>query len=213
MSAVLSKFFLEEYARLSLVSLCGFDKNNLFRADRPDIQSRDGSVGIEVTWDIYKEEMKFRRKIEEIWNVLYDKIPPKKLERLLKFYKIKVENNRIKGASMKDAVTENTPAHLRERVFKKIDLLQRGNYEKSEEYQLYVYIDSVLLDGCESYTVSLLDEIQRNPCEKHSKIYFNQYYLLYVCDIKNGEYQRLEIPNELREQLRLEALDNISTTS
>ena len=52
MSSITHRFdtcFFERYAKISLENLLGEKYASLINSDRPDLQSPDGSIGIEVT--------------------------------------------------------------------------------------------------------------------------------------------------------------------
>lgn len=201
------KHFFEQYARLLLTHQFGFAKENLFCDDKPDIQSRDGSTGIEVTRDIYEKEAEFHRRMEDIWYKPYSDIPAEKKEKLLQKYKIDVNGDRIIVASLKNGITENTPKRLIECILKKVKKLNSGGYAKFDDYQLYVYVDSVILDGCESYVLNVMDAVKHQRAAlNYSFLYLDQWYVVYVCDINTGTYRKIAVSNELRENLGKEAL-------
>ena len=55
------KEYLEEYARLSLAEILGFNINALVHSDAPDIQDIENQIGIEVVEDTYQNEKELLR--------------------------------------------------------------------------------------------------------------------------------------------------------
>lgn len=206
MSIVKGKQFFEQYARLSLIGLCDFDADNYVCLDKPDIHSIDRSLGIEVTSDVYEDEQEMTRVAENIWHTPYSELSEKKLHRVLKECIISETNDRITRISLKSGAIENKPEHLIETVLKKQLLLNAGEYEKFDHYHLYVYTDTIILDGYESYIGSVINTLVNNRGAKnYSILYLNQWYVLYVCNIEKETYEKIPISTVIRKKLCMEA--------
>ena len=142
-----TKQYMEERARQTLCQVCGYDTEDLFCADKPDIQDRQGKCGIEVVQDIEEDERQREVFIEQVWDRPYDEIDPKKIERFQSTGgKIsKVEDNRIRFAIIGEE-KPNIPTHLIKTIKKKVDLLNKENYKQIDSYGLYVFVETVSID-------------------------------------------------------------------
>ena len=96
----------EKKALLVLHNLLNFNLEDWETADRPDLQNKTASWGIEVVRDLYPKEIESEKHIKSVWNLPYSKWPKKKLKILSKNkVKLNIANDALQSASLGETVT------------------------------------------------------------------------------------------------------------
>lgn len=184
---IYDKTILENIARLILARYCNYPIENLVCLDKPDLQDSINSYGIEVVEDCYSSEKEAERFLTSVWNMKYSEIDSKKIERLLKIGgELKEKGDKIFSTSLGKG-TPNNPTHLIKTIKKKIIKLNNGGYKIFNNYGLYVYVNTVILQN--SYVESIINEISKNQSElKYSKLYLDMHFQLWICDMNKKTY-------------------------
>lgn len=202
-----TKQYMEERARQTLCQVCGYDTEDLFCADKPDIQDRQGKCGIEVVQDIEEDERQREAFIEQVWDRPYDEIDPKKIERFqLSGGKIsRVKDNRIRSAIIGEG-KPNTPTHLIETIKKKVDLLNKNFYKRFDNYGLYVFVETVSIDeNFDSYVFSVIEAVSTYGRKiNFQKLFLDYDYGICVCDLVKQDFERIAISHEMRASIHQE---------
>ena len=202
-----TKQYMEERARQTLCQVCGYDIEDLFCADRPDIQHKQGKCGIEVVQDIEEDERQREVFIEQVWDRPYDEIDSKKIGRFQSAGgKIsKVEDNRIRSAIIGEE-KPNIPTHLIKTIKKKVDLLKKENYKQFDSYGLYVFVETVSIDEYfDSYVFSVIESISEYGQKMNfQKLFLDYDYGICVCDVLKRDFERISIPHQIRDSIHKE---------
>lgn len=207
-----TKEYMEEYARLSLSEILGFNIDTLVHCDSPDIQDFENRIGIEVVEDVYECEKELERFWEKYSNTSVNLIPKKKIDGYYsKKGTLKIEHNQLKGGSLGEE-KPNSPKHLISTIRKKISKLNSGNYVTFSTYMLYVFVETVSL--YDSYVYSIIDEVNKIDVPiKYNKLILDGYFEICYCDMTTRSFSRHFIPKNTRELLSRKTADIISTYS
>ena len=207
MSIIKSKEYKEEQARRTLHYICDFSLENWEHLDGPDLQNSIDSYGIEVVQDLPKNEQKMTRFVETVWDKLYSEIDEQKVgefERLGGSFMI--ENEKIHVASLGER--PNAPEHLIGTIKKKIDLLNTGGYRHFEQYDLYVFVGTTLVDeNFPSHVQQVIEQVssyQDSKKLKYGTLYLDQLYVMCICDLKKKSFEWKEISKEIRDRVHQE---------
>lgn len=197
-----NKYYVEEFARQTLHYVCGQSLDTLICADKPDIQDLSGKVGIEVVQDTYENEEVMSHFLNEIRETPFHEVPPEKIERFERFGgHIKVNGDRVGMSDLGE--TPNTPAHLIETIEKKLETLNKGEYKPFDTYQLYVFVNSVVLFGSASYVDEIIECISTLDMPlSFETLYLDCNFEMYICNMKRKAYKRVEIPTLIRDEIR-----------
>lgn len=202
-----TKQYMEERARQTLCQACGYHADDLFCADKPDIQDRNEKFGIEVVQDIEEDERQREVFIEQVWEKPYDQIDPKKIARFQSTGgKIsKVEDNKIRFAII-GKEKPNIPEHLIKTIKKKVDLLNQEHYKYFDSYGLYVFVETVSIDeGFDSYVLSVIESVSSYGQKMNFHMLFLDYdYGICVCDLVRQDFERFPISYQMQDSIRKE---------
>lgn len=194
--------YMENLARITLIHLLGFDEADLFCDDKPDIQSHSGHVGIEVRQDVFENEQIIFRAAERVWGMQRKYAPKKEIQRIEKSGGVITVDSSgcINGITAPG--TNNCSKHIIESAKDKLIKLNAGGYKIFQENHLYLFVESLMLECCESYIYELMEFVhsyQGSRSLSFSKIYLDQHYVLYVCDIQNMKLQKINISKAERD--------------
>lgn len=168
-----TKEYYERYAINSLIKCYDSRLESLEKSERPDYQSKDLDIGIEVTRAINNGERLFRINSVFGKNVpaeerkkMYEKRFPKSIGE-----EIMVVNNCLVASETKHPISSNIYMDLIIRaILKKNNLLNNG-YAKFNNNWLYIFSQSASLNEydieCVSRNIELYDKIN------YSKIFIN----------------------------------------
>lgn len=197
----MNKNFAEQAACYILTHLLGYDHTDLFCSDKPDIQSHSGKIGVEVRCDIYQHEQDIIAIAKKIWSKEFAQIPKNARKKIAKyggeiFADASGSINRIHVGEK-----TNDPAHLIDSAKDKLNKLNAGGYAIFEENDLYLFVESILLEYAESHIYSFMKAVKDYPGRVFDYIFLDQHYVLYVCNIKTQSFKKVPIPQEFRDEL------------
>lgn len=204
---IMSTNYSEKYAKQMLNKILGFNLSYLCHKDKPDLQDFYHNIGIEVTQDVYEDEMQCLRFWNNYEKTPYDKIPQRDIEQ---YYKndgqLKIFNNYLIGGKL-GKTKENNPNNLiKKTIDKKLKKLNSGNYEIFKYNMLYVFVQTVSL--FDSYIVSIIEAVNDAIYPlKYTRIILDGWFEIIDCDIVNKQYYRYDITPELRQEISQSILD------
>lgn len=197
---IMSTDYAEKWARQMLNQTLDFDLSALEHKDRPDLQDFEHQIGVEITQDVYKNEMQCMRFWTRYEKIPYDKIPQKEIEL---YYKnkgeLKTNDNYLLSGTLGEE-KENNPTHLNKTIDQKLIKLNSGHYTIFENNILYVFVETVSL--FDSYIMSIIEEVNNADYPlKYTRIILDGWFELCDCDIVNKKYCRYNITSEFRQKI------------
>lgn len=186
--------YYECYAKIVLEELYPEEFQNLLILDKPDLQSIDGLVGIEVTNAIDKNKMEAEKLYSEI-SCNSAKNPQKALKRIEKCgYKLEYGILSYSKKGILDyKLSENSFCSIIKSFDKKLTKLNGGQYKYFKNNHLFVF--SYIFCDDEMIKDAIL-EMQKK--QSNMKIKFYKVYLLipgrcYSIDLYTGNYKEYPI--------------------
>jgi hypothetical protein len=205
--------FFERYASHTLETILGFEYANLVNKDRPDLQSADGRLGIEVTRAMEPNKREANQLLKELAGMQIKEEHRKDMEAI-------VETGYAYGLPGLDYTGRLeweywSLAHPLQRILKsKIEKVARGFYGSFEHFGLYVFcrdlLDLAQVESAVSYVIRLQDNLDI----RYSTLFLSQTDKLYVCrltdniiyeDISN-KIETFIIPDNLRREFFFKSL-------
>ncbi|MCM1503052.1 MAG: hypothetical protein NC115_10360 [Bacteroidales bacterium] len=192
--------FFERYAKLTLEKFLGDRYSSLVNEDRPDLQSTDHSLGIEVT-----RAMESNKNVADALLMEMAGIAPapstcqatgqqypidhEDYEKIISSgYAYGLQQGRFIGQAEYDYWRLAHP--LRRIIENKVAKVGSGFYGRFDEYGLYIFCKDVLPEQEISLTVDYIMELQMNLDIRYSSLYLSLLDNLYVCDLTIHDPER-----------------------
>lgn len=177
--------FFERYASITLETFLGGDYAGLINRDRPDLQSDDGKIGIEVTRAMEPTKREANQLLKELAGMHIKEEHRKDMETI-------VESGYGYGLPGLDYTGRLEweywqLAHPLKRILKsKIEKVAGGFYGSFESFGLFVFCRDMLdIDQVES-AVSYVLRLQDNLDIRYETLFLSQTDKLYVCRLKDN---------------------------
>lgn len=177
--------FFERYASITLETFLGGDYAGLINRDRPDLQSDDGKIGIEVTRAMEPTKREANQLLKELAGMHIKEEHRKDMETI-------VESGYGYGLPGLDYTGRLEweywqLAHPLKRILKsKIEKVAGGFYGIFESFGLFVFCRDMLdIDQVES-AVSYVLRLQDNLDIRYETLFLSQTDKLYVCRLKDN---------------------------
>ena len=205
--------FFERYAQLTLERLLGESYASLVNKDRPDLQSLDNRLGIEVTRAMEPNKQEANQLLKELAGIQIKEDQKHDLQTIVESgYAYGLPGLNYTGAIEWDYWDLAQPL---QRILKsKIEKVARGFYGKFQEFGLYVFcrdlLDITQVENAVNYALLL----QNNLDLRFNTLYLSQTDTLYVCRLTDnlldeGISSRIDtyhIPDDLRRELFFKSL-------
>lgn len=205
--------FFERYASITLETLLGGKFSGLVNKDRPDLQSQDGKLGIEVTRAMEPNKKEANQLLKELAGMHINEEHKADLQAIVESgYAYGLPGLQYTGSVEWDYWLLAQPL---QRILKsKIEKVARGFYGEFKEFGLYVFCRDILnltqVENAVSYVLSL----QNNLDLRFRTLFLSQTDTLYVCDLtdnimEKGIEERIKIfpiPDHLRREFFFKSL-------
>ena len=205
--------FFERYAQLTLETILGSEFADLENRDRPDLQSSDNRLGIEVTRAMEPNRKNANQLLKELAGMNVKEEERADLQSIVESgYAYGLPGLDYTGAIEHDYWALAQPL---QRILKsKIEKVAKGFYGNFDHFELYVFcrdlLDMSQVEAALSYTLALQDNLDL----RFDTLYLSQTDTLYVCQLKDniiyeGIDTRIEvhaIPDATRRELFFKSL-------
>ena len=205
--------FFERYASFTLENLLGIEYAHLINKDRPDLQSADGRLGIEVTRAMEPNKSEANQLLKEMAGMQIKEEHRKDMETI-------IESGYAYGLPGLDYTGHLeweywSLAHPLQRILmNKIEKVARGFYGSFEHFGLYVFCRDLLNISQVENAVSYVLKLQDNLDIRYNTLFLSQTDKLYVCNLTdNLIYQDISnrigtftIPDTMRRELFFKSL-------
>ncbi len=205
--------FFERYAQLTLETILGDRFAGLVNMDRPDLQSKDGRLGIEVTRAMEPNKKNANQLLKELAGMEIKEEQRNDLQSIVESgYAYGLPGLDYTGAIENDYWALALP--LKRILKSKIEKVARGFYGNFDHFELYVFcrdlLDMSQVEAALSYTLELQDNLDL----RFETLYLSQTDTLYVCNLKDNKlYEGIDtkidvyaIPDAMRRDLFFKSL-------
>lgn len=176
--------FFERYAKTTLETLLGEDYSALVNEDRPDLQMKDRSLGIEVTRAMEPRKDVAQNLLREMAGLHVEERDREDVDRILSSgYGYGLQDGKYIGHL--EYEYWNLALPLRRIIASKIEKVGAGFYGDFKEYGLYIFCKDNLSEEEVILTMEYASDLQRNLDITYSKIYLSLIDKLYVCDLSD----------------------------
>lgn len=186
--------FFERYAKLTLETILGVKYSDLINRDRPDLQTDDGRIGIEVTRALKESKVEAIKLLNEMAVAEVKCISGMQDKPGTGYAYGLVDTDSVGGEEYRYWL-EASP--LKRVIENKVKKVVNGFYGDFEEFGLYIFTkDDMTADGliaAMKWTMELQAEAER----QFQTLYISEVQNLYVCDISTLSYKQYPISEEL----------------
>lgn len=176
--------FFERYAKTTLETLLGEYYSALVNEDRPDLQMKDRSLGIEVTRAMEPRKDVAQNLLREMAGLHVEERDREDVDRILSSgYGYGLQDGKYIGHL--EYEYWNLALPLRRIIASKIEKVGAGFYGDFKEYGLYIFCKDDLSEEEVILTMEYASDLQRNLDITYSKIYLSLIDKLYVCDLSD----------------------------
>lgn len=174
--------FFERYARICLTTVLGEQFAALVNEDRPDLQMKDKSLGIEVTRAMEPRKEAATDMLKEMAGLEVQESDREEMREILRSgYGYGLQDGRYIGHLEYDYWALALP--LRRIIASKIEKVGSGFYGDFKEFGLYIFCKDNLSHDEVILTMEYASDLQRHLDVKYSTMYLSLIDRLYVCDL------------------------------
>ena len=185
--------FFERYAMASLRHLFGGPYADLVNRDRPDLQSPDHSIGIEVTRAMREDRYAAQALVNEMAGT--------------DVYDIPYAYGSYPSAqmSLREQRYWNTALPMQRILESKIQKVGNGFYGDFDTMGLYIFSKEDLLESEVESSLRLAMLLQQGLTKVYDIIFISQIQALYVCNPQKGTFRTIDIDDEMGRRFYEEA--------
>lgn len=174
--------FFERYAKVTLETFLGERYYGLVNMDRPDLQTTDHSLGIEVTRAMEENRNVADSLLKEMAGIERPSHDRDDYEAIIgSGYAYGLQDGRFIGSREYDYWRLAHP--LKRIIESKVSKVGSGFYGQFSEYGLYIFCKDILPEEEISLTLDYIMELQMNLDIRYSTLYLSLVDSLYVCDL------------------------------
>lgn len=209
--------FFERYAQLTLQTVLDPNYDQLINVDRPDLQTPDGRIGIEVTRAMDESKKAANNLLKELAGMNIREEDRSDLQQIIDSgYGYGLPGHNYMGNLEYEYWSLAQP--LQRILTSKIEKIGKGFYGKFDHFGLFVFCRDLLnitqVEASVNYCLSLQDNLDL----RFDTLYLSQTDTLYVCRLTDNQlYEGLHtritvhaIPDHLRREFFFKALGYVS---
>ncbi len=199
--------FFERYAMASLAALMGDRYAHLVNRDRPDLQDNRRSIGIEVTRAI--------RENKDVANALINEMAGEEVREVDMYSMMNINRTGYAyGLGSGQWMGKNEYEYwalalpLKRILESKIMKVSNGYYGSFKEFGLYVFTKEDV--ELEEFTkmVDYVMTLQNGLTQSYDMLFISQIQSMYVCDLRDGHFDIIDIGEDLRQLFYDKAVNN-----
>ncbi|MBO5499369.1 MAG: hypothetical protein J5990_08235 [Bacteroidales bacterium] len=176
--------FFERYAQICLESILGSDYSTLINQDRPDLQTPDHTLGIEVTRAMEPRKNVAQELLTEMAGFEVNSEDKEEMGKIISSgYGYGLQDGRYIGQREYEYWRLALP--LRRIIESKVSKVGSGFYGDFKEYGLYIFCKDDISEEEVNLTMEYTSELQRNLDLKYSIMYLSLIDRLYVCNLSD----------------------------
>lgn len=175
------------------MTLLGEQYGRLINEDRPDLQTPDHSLGIEVTRAMEESKNVANALLKEMAGLTVQEDDKAEMSQIIDSgYGYGLQSGRYVGYIEYDYWMLAQP--LRRIIESKVEKVGSGFYGNFDEYGLYIFCKDNLSDNEVLLTVKYILELQRNLDIRYGTMYLSLIDRLFVCDLHEKNAADLRPP-------------------
>lgn len=186
--------FFERYAKLTLETVLGAKYSDLVNRDRPDLQTEDGRIGIEVTRALKESKVEAIKLLNEMAVAEVKCISGVQDKRGMGYAYGLVDTDSV-GAEEYRYWLEASP--LKRVIENKVAKVVNGFYGDFEEFGLYIFTKDDMTTEDLLAAMKWTMELQAKAEKQFTKLYISEVQTLYVCDVATLSYKQYPISQEM----------------
>jgi hypothetical protein len=186
--------FFERYAKITLETFLGDRYSKLVNKDRPDLQTEDDTIGIEVTRALKESKVEAIKLLNEMAVAKVKDLPELNDKRASGYVYGLVDTNSV-GAEEHRYWLEASP--LKRVIENKVKKVINGFYGNFKEFGLYIFTKDDLTANDLIAAMKLTLELQEGAVWQFQTLYISEVQNLYVCDVATLSYKQYPISEEL----------------
>ena len=186
--------FFERYAKLTLETVLGAKYSDLVYRDRPDLQTDDGRIGIEVTRALKESKVEAIKLLNEMAVAEVKSVSGLVDKRGMGYAYGLVDVNSV-GSEEYRYWFEASP--LKRVIENKVAKVMNGFYGDFEEFGLYIFTKDDLTPDDLLSAMKWTMELQAKAEKQFTTLYISEVQMLYVCDVATLSYKQYPISEEM----------------
>lgn len=186
--------FFERYAKITLETILGDRYSKLVNKDRPDLQTEDNTIGIEVTRALKESKVEAIKLLNEMAVAEVMDVSELREKRGTGYVYGLVDVDSV-GSEEYRYWFEASP--LKRIIENKVKKVVNGFYGDFNEFGLYIFTkDDMTVDDLIA-AMKLTMELQVEAKQYFKTLYISEIQNLYVCDVATLSYKQYPISEEL----------------
>lgn len=186
--------FFERYAKLTLETVLGAKYSDLVNRDRPDLQTDDGRIGIEVTRALKESKVEAIKLLNEMAVAEVKSVSGLVDKRGMGYAYGLVDVDSV-GSEEYRYWFEASP--LKRVIENKVAKVMNGFYGDFEEFGLYIFTKDDLTPDDLLSAMKWTMELQAGAEQQFQTLYISEVQMLYVCDVATLSYKQYPISEEM----------------
>jgi hypothetical protein len=195
--------FFERYAKLTLETILGTKYSDLINRDRPDLQTDDDRIGIEVTRALKESKVEAIKLLNEMAVAEVRTISGLTEKRGMGYAYGLVDVDSV-GTEEYRYWLEASP--LRRVIENKVKKVVNGFYGDFKEFGLYIFTKDDMTPDDLLAAMKLTMELQAGAIQQFQTLYISEVQNLYVCDVATLSYKQYPISDELCKKFFINSL-------
>ena len=183
--------FFERYAKITLETILGEKYSKLVNKDRPDLQTEDNAIGIEVTRALKESKVEAIKLLNEMAVAKVKDVSGLTEKRGAGYVYGLVDTDSV-GAEEYRYWLEASP--LKRVIEKKVI---NGFYGDFNDFGLYIFTKDDMTPDDLIAAMKLTMELQSGAEQQFQTLYISEIQNLYVCDVATLSYKQYPISEEL----------------
>lgn len=186
--------FFERYAKLTLETVLGAKYSDLVNRDRPDLQTDDGRIGIEVTRALKESKVEAIKLLNEMAVAEVKSVSGLVDKRGMGYAYGLVDVDSV-GSEEYRYWFEASP--LKRVIENKVAKVMNGFYGDFEEFGLYIFTKDDMMPDDLLSAMKWTMELQAGAEQQFQTLYISEVQMLYVCDVATLSYKQYPISEEM----------------
>jgi len=195
--------FFERYAKLTLETILGVKYSDLINRDRPDLQTDDGRIGIEVTRALKESKVEAIKLLNEMAVAEVKCISGVQDKHGMGYAYGLVDTDSVGGEEYRYWL-EASP--LKRVIENKVGKVVNGFYGDFEEFGLYIFTKDDMSADDLIAAMKWTMELQDGAKQQFQTLYISEVQTLYVCDVATLSYKQYPISKEMCKNFFLKSI-------